>query len=202
MKPRTVWMFAILAALLFILAALICEVRGNYEPPVPATGIEPSAPPHAASGLLIAAVPPEVQRDGLNTYPMWDEVLEEAKAAIPDELAERAARLVYGEYRGSDYAQQTAPLWCVCNRADAWGWTIDEVMDADHFHGLGYAGAVSEYYVDLAREVFARWALEKEGYLDVGRTLGAEYLYFHGDGAVNIYRTEYTGGVYCTPTGN
>ena len=90
-------------------------------------------------------------------------------------------------------------MWCVCNRADAWGETLDEVMHSDAFHGLLTERSVPEEWYELARDVFARWTLEHQGYADVGRTLGEEYLYFHGDGEYNIYRTEYTGGVYCIP---
>lgn len=181
---------------LVILALLISKAFAINEPP---ELIVPQAPAHAASGLVIAATPPETVSEEPNVYPTWEDVLEEAREAVPDELVERGALLAWGEYSGTDYHQQTAPLWCVCNRADAWGETLDEVMHSDAFHGLLTERSVPEEWYELARDVFARWALEKQGYADVGRTLGAEYLYFTGNGEYNTYRTEYIGGLEYVP---
>lgn len=185
--------------LLLILAALITNrAFAVNEPPVL---IIPQSPTHAASGLLIAPVPPETSADTPNTYPSWESVLNTAMEAIPDELVAEAALLAWGEYSGTDYAQRTAPIWCACNRADAWGLTLEEVMHSDAFHGLLTDREVPAEWYDLARETLARWELEKLGYIDVGRTLPSEYLYFSGNGVVNVYRTEYIGGVEYVPEG-
>lgn len=196
-KPRDVVLGIVAVVLLLILAALITNrAFAVNEPPVL---IIPQSPTHAASGLLIAPVPPETSADTPNTYPSWESVLNKAMAAIPDELVAEAALLAWGEYSGSDFAQRTAPIWCACNRADAWGLTLYEVMHSDAFHGLLTEREVPEEWYDLARETLARWELEKLGYIDVGRTLPSEYLYFSGNGAVNVYRTEYIGGVEYVP---
>lgn len=196
-KPRDVVLGIVAVVLLLILAALITNrAFAVNEPPVL---IIPQSPTHAASGLLIAPVPPETSADTPNTYPSWESVLNTAMKAIPDELVAEAALLAWGEYSGSDYAQRTAPIWCACNRADAWGQTLEEVMHSDAFHGLLTDREVPEEWYDLARETLARWELEKMGYIDVGRTLPSEYLYFGGNGTVNIYRTEYIGGVEYVP---
>lgn len=196
-KPRDVVLGIVAVVLLLILAALITNrAFAVNEPPVL---IIPQSPTHAASGLLIAPVPPETSADTPNTYPSWESVLNTAMKAIPDELVAEAALLAWGEYSGSDYAQRTAPIWCACNRADAWGQTLEEVMHSDAFHGLLTDREVPEEWYDLARETLARWELEKLGYIDVGRTLPSEYLYFSGNGVVNVYRTEYIGGVEYVP---
>lgn len=196
-KPRDVVLGIVAVVLLLILTALITNrAFAVNEPP---ELIIPQAPAHAASGLLIAPVPPETSADTPNTYPSWESVLNTAMEAIPDELVAEAALLAWGEYSGSDYAQRTAPIWCACNRADAWGMTLDEVMHSDAFHGLLTEREVPEEWYDVARETLARWELEKMGYIDVGRTLPSEYLYFSGNGTVNIYRTEYIGGVEYVP---
>lgn len=196
-KPRDVVLGIVAVVLLLILAALITNrAFAVNEPPVL---IIPQSPTHAASGLLIAPVPPETSADTPNTYPSWESVLNTAMKAIPDELVAEAALLAWGEYSGSDYAQRTAPIWCACNRADAWGQTLEEVMHSDAFHGLLTDREVPEEWYDLARETLARWELEKLGYIDVGRTLPSEYLYFSGNGVVNVYRTEYIGGVEHVP---
>lgn len=196
-KPRDVVLGIVAVVLLLILTALITNrAFAVNEPP---ELIIPQAPAHAASGLLIAPVPPETSADTPNTYPSQEDVLNTAMEAIPDELVAEAALLAWGEYSGGDYAQRTAPIWCACNRADAWGLTLDEVMHSDAFHGLLTEREVPEEWYDLARETLARWELEKMGYIDVGRTLPSEYLYFSGNGTVNIYRTEYIGGVEYVP---
>ena len=186
----------IVAAVLLLLALIVNRALAVNEPP---ELIIPQAPAHAASGLLTAPVPPETYRDGLNAPKSQQDALNTAMEAIPDELVAEAALLAWGEYSGTDYAQRTAPIWCACNRADAWGQTLEEVMHSDAFHGLLTEREVPEEWYDLARETLARWELEKAGYIDVGRTLPSEYLYFGGNGVVNVYRTEYTGGLTYIP---
>ena len=196
-RARDIIAGIVAAVLLLILLALIVNrALAVNEPP---ELIIPQAPPHAASGLLIAPVPPETSVYTPNTYPSQQDVLNTAMEAISDELVAEAALLAWGEYSGSDYAQRTAPIWCACNRADAWGLTLDEVMHSDAFHGLLTEREVPAEWYDLARETLARWELEKLGYIDVGRTLPSEYLYFGGNGVVNVYRTEYIGGVEYVP---
>lgn len=196
-KPRDVVLGIVAVVLLLILAALVTNRAFAVDEPPEL--IIPQAPAHAASGLLIAPVPPETSADTPNTYPSWESVLNSAMEAISDELVAIAALMAWGEYSGTDYAQRTAPIWCACNRADAWGLTLEEVMHSDAFHGLLTDREVPEEWYDLARETLARWELEKMGYIDVGRTLPSEYLYFGGNGTVNVYRTEYIGGEEYVP---
>ena len=196
-KPRDVVLGIVAVMLLLILTALVTNRAFAVNEPLKL--IIPQPPAHAASGLLIAPVPPETSVYTPNTYPSQQSVLNTAMEAIPDELVAEAALLAWGEYSGTDYAQRTAPIWCACNRADAWGLTLEEVMHSDAFHGLLTDREVPEEWYDLARETLARWELEKMGYIDVGRTLPSEYLYFSGNGVVNVYRTEYIGGVEYVP---
>lgn len=198
-RVRGVVLGTVAVVLLLILAALIANrALAINEPP---ELIIPQAPAHAATGLLIAPVPLETSVCAPNTYPSQQSVLNAAMEATPDDLVETAALLAWGEYSGSDYAQRTAPIWCACNRADAWGLPLDEVMHSDAFHGLRTEREVPAEWYDLARETLARWELEKAGYIDVGRTLPSEYLYFSGNGEYNTYRTEYIGGVEYVPEG-
>ena len=116
---------------------------------------------------------------------------------MPDELAELAGRAVWGEAGGiQDEAQRAAVVWCACNRADAWGMDIWDVLNVGAFHGLAIQGEVPEQHVEMARDVLARWALEAEGWVDVGRALPEQYLYFEGDGVRNHFSSEYGGGEY------
>ena len=146
---------------------------------------------------LLRAKAPERANTGLATYETFEEALERAKSNIPDELAEWAGRALWGEAGGiQDEAQRAAVVWCACNRADAWDMDIGDVLTVDQFHGLAIRGEVPEQHVELARDVLARWTLEAEGWVDVGRVLPSQYLYFEGDGEVNHFSTEYGGGQY------
>ena len=146
---------------------------------------------------LLRAEAPERANTGLATYETFDEALERTKAAVPDELAELAGRAIWGEAGGiQDEAQRAAVVWCACNRADAWDMDIGDVLTVDQFHGLAIKGTVPPQHVELARDVLARWTLEAEGWVDVGRVLPSRFLYFEGNGIVNLFSTEYGGGEY------
>lgn len=146
---------------------------------------------------LLRAEAPKRTGSGLATYETFNEALERAKAAVPDELAELVGRAVWGEAGGiQDYAQRAAVVWCACNRADAWEMEISDVLTVDQFHGLAIKGEVPVEHVELARDVLARWTLETEGWLDVGRVLPERFLFFEGNGTINLFSTEYGGGEY------
>ena len=146
---------------------------------------------------LLRAEAPERANTGLVTYETFGEALERAKAAVPDELAELAGRAIWGEAGGiQDYAQRAAVIWCACNRADAWDMEIGDVLNVDAFHGLAIRGTVPEQHVELARDVLARWTLAAEGWQSVGRVLPERFLYFEGNGIVNLFSREYGGGEY------
>ena len=147
--------------------------------------------------ILSRAEAPERANSGLATYEMFEAALERTKAAVPDELAELAGRAVWGEAGGiQDYTQRAAVVWCACNRADAWDMEIGDVLTVDQFHGLAIRGEVPTEHIELARDVLARWTLESEGWVDVGRVLPERFLYFEGNGVVNLFSTQYGGGEY------
>ena len=147
--------------------------------------------------VLSRAVAPERANTGLATYETFDEALERAKAAVPDELAELAGRAIWGEAGGiADEAQRAAVVWCACNRADAWGVELDDVLTVSQFHGLAIKGEVPAEHVELARDVLARWTLAAEGWQSVGRVLPERFLYFEGNGVINLFSTQYGGGEY------
>ena len=60
------------------------------------------------------------------------------------------------------------------------------------FHGMANVhGPVPERHLETARDVLARWLLEKSGYIDIGRSLPERFLYFWGDGLENYFTTAY-----------
>ena len=173
-----------------VMTSLASADNGNVELPEPEYI-------SADTMVLSRAEAPERANSGLATYETFEAALERAKAAVPDELAELAGRAIWGEAGGiQDEAQRAAVVWCACNRADAWDMELGEVLTVDQFHGLAIRGTVPEQHVDLARDVLARWTLEAEGWQDVGRVLPERFLYFEGNGIVNLFSTEYGGGEY------
>ncbi len=107
---------------------------------------------------------------------------------------ELLGRTIWGEAEGvTDTAEQAAVAWCVLNRVDATGKSIEEVVTAPHqFVGFyRVSGEVPEQFLRLAEDVLLRWRMEKRGAENVGRVLPAEYIYFHGDGARNHFRKDY-----------
>ena len=110
------------------------------------------------------------------------------------------AQLIYTETGGIKLGlhHQAAVVWCVLNRVDSTG-GVSGISSV-----IRYPGAFAWYshtkvekrFVDLAEDVVARWLLEQEGYTDVGRVLPKEYIYFHGAGGVNKFKTQNNSKTY------
>ena len=194
---RETYMLAIMTAIAciaIIAFAVVFRMVGLADNTIELPEPEYTPPDEA---VMLRAEAPEVERTGLVTYQTFENALAEAKAAVPDELAELAGRAVYGEAGGiQDYAQRAAVVWCACNRADAWDMELGEVLTVDQFHGLAIRGEVPPQHTELARDVLARWTMEAEGWQDVGRVLPEKFLFFEGDGKINHFSTEYGGGKY------
>ena len=111
---------------------------------------------------------------------------------------ELIGRTIWGESEGvKSKAERAAVAWCILNRVDAWGKTIEEVVTApEQFLGYRPEGECPQEHLDLAADVLTRWNAEKEGAENVGRTLPAEYLYFYGDGERNHFSIEWRSGIY------
>lgn len=111
---------------------------------------------------------------------------------------ELIGRTIWGEAGGvQSKAERAAVAWCILNRVDAYGKSIEDVVTAPwQFHGYRPEGDCPLEHLELAADVLVRWQAEKKGTTDVGRTLPAEYLYFVGDGWRNHFSVEYESAVY------
>lgn len=114
------------------------------------------------------------------------------------EAAELIGRTIWGEAGGiPDKAERAAVAWCILNRVDAWGITLEEAVTAPHqfqgYRSAEYWGDCPQEHIELARDVLIRWHSEKIGATNSGRVLPADYLYFMGDGAHNHFTTEWKG---------
>ena len=193
----------ILLLLLAVLAATVLaralttgtEAALEPEAPIPATVLQQMTVKLENPGVPKAAPPAP------SYTPVPSQVTEPEETPAQDWSAEAEvlAKTVYGEARGCSTTEQAAVVWCVLNRVDdeCAFWPDDIIGVAtqpEQFHGY-YAGhPVTQEHYALALDVIDRWQREKNGEADVGRVLPPEYLYFHGDGEHNHFRTEYTGG--------
>ena len=118
---------------------------------------------------------------------------EEDNSLDPYEV-ELIGRTIWGEAEGvKSTAEQAAVAWCILNRVDDSGKTIEQVVTAPHqFVGFyRVTGEVPEHFMELAEDVLLRWRMEKAGMEDVGRVLPEDYLFFIGDGARNYFSKEW-----------
>lgn len=111
---------------------------------------------------------------------------------------ELIGRTIWGEAGGvQSKAERAAVAWCILNRVDATGKSIEAVVTAHkQFHGYKPEGECPTEHLELAADVLTRWQAEKLGATEVGRTLPADYLFFVGDGRRNHFTTEYEGTDY------
>lgn len=117
-----------------------------------------------------------------------------------DSHIEIAAKIIYNEARGikdncgvSGDCHRAAVVWCILNRVDAGYGDFEEVATApNQFAYYQNTRIVKEFY-ELAEDVLDRWSQEKAGIKDVGRVLPQDYLWFRGNGKVNIFRNKYKG---------
>lgn len=106
------------------------------------------------------------------------------------------AKLMYGEGRGIPSKTQLACVgWTVLNRVDAGMGSISQVITApNQFYYRSSFPMVSDYGYDLkalSYDILERWNNEKNGLGSDGRVLPSNYLYYHGNGRENIFRTTY-----------
>ena len=109
---------------------------------------------------------------------------------------ELVARTVWGEAEVCDTTERAGVAWCILNRADAWGLSIEEVITAEgQFHGYKPYGECPVEFYELAADVVSRWEREHAGEEDVGRVLPKEYLWFRADaeGLHNRFRNAFDG---------
>jgi hypothetical protein len=107
---------------------------------------------------------------------------------------ELIGRTIWGEAEGvGSITEQAAVAWCVLNRVDESGKSIEGVITApNQFQGFyRVEGPVPKPFIQLAEDVLTRWHLEKAGVEDVGRVLPADYLFFIGHGGRNHFSKEW-----------
>lgn len=173
--------------------AAYASVRVTTEAPEP-TPERVTAPqePQETEAETLTETPP-AETEPTETEPAPN--LAAYEIPIDPHDAELIGRTIWGEARGvMSEAERAAVAWCILNRVDAWAQSIEQVVTQPYqFQGYRAWGECPQEHIDLATDVLTRWAAEKQGKVDVGRVLPAEYLYFMGDGKHNHFTTDYKG---------
>jgi hypothetical protein len=104
------------------------------------------------------------------------------------------AKTVWGEARGQSTIEKAAVIWCILNRVDKGHGSIARVITApNQFSGYSKNHPVTDELYALAKDVVARWKLEKICSGGVGRVLPKDYLWFLGYDGDNHFRNKYKG---------
>lgn len=99
---------------------------------------------------------------------------------------------VYGEARGCSKEEQMLVVWCICNRADSTGASIEQIVTAPRqFHGYDSENPVTDEIRRVVLEVLDAWSRGQEALVYEPYATTSEYLYFSGDGVHNWFREEY-----------
>jgi hypothetical protein len=176
MTHRTQRLIAAIIVLLFAAAILFMPLSAGAEP---------------ETGIPISAEPPTI------IMTQCDEP-EAHTAYFTDTDAILIAKTLYGECRGcQSVTEQACVVWTILNRADAGYGTIEQVITARHqFAGYRAKNPVTDELLGVAYDVLERWNNEKNGQIDVGRVLPADYLWYSANraGTHNLFRNKYIGG--------
>ena len=107
-----------------------------------------------------------------------------------NEEIDHIAKTVWGEARGLSKTHQAGVVWAILNRCDdgRFGKGVIGVVTApSQFAGYRSGNPVDPEIRDLVVDVLDRYSQEKAGIENVGRVLPKEYLYFRGNGRVNLF---------------
>lgn len=125
--------------------------------------------------------------------PEYEKLYSESDIEIAAKIILKEAESIKDNCGVSGDCHRAAVIWCILNRVDAGYGDFEEVATApNQFAYYQNTRIVKEFY-ELAEDVLDRWSQEKAGIKDVGRVLPQDYLWFRGNGKVNIFRNKYKG---------
>ena len=139
---------------------------------------------------------PKPEEEATDQTPVKDisEEVEVAELVIENnftnEEIDHIAKTVWGEARGLSKTHQAGVVWAILNRCDdgRFGKGIISVITApSQFAGYRSGNPVDPEIRELVVDVLDRYSQEKAGIENIGRVLPKEYLYFRGNGKVNLF---------------
>lgn len=101
------------------------------------------------------------------------------------------AQTLYGECRGCSELQQRAVCWCIFNRVDDSRFpdtVVGVITQKSQFFGFKASNPVRDSLYAVAYSCMVDW------HNGENRVFGEDYLYFTGNGRINIFTTAYGGG--------
>ena len=107
-----------------------------------------------------------------------------------NEEIDHIAKTVWGEARGLSKTHQAGVVWAILNRCDdgRFGKGIISVVTApSQFAGYRSSNPVDPEIRELVVDVLDRYSKDKAWIETVVRVLPKEYLYFRGNGKVNLF---------------
>lgn len=107
-----------------------------------------------------------------------------------EDQAVALAQLMWAEARGCSKREQSLIAWTVLNRVDVCYDGMSDfwsILTAPNQFAYYSSNPYEKYEYEIAVDVLQRWAAEKDGVEDSGRTLPKGYLYYWGDGAHNYF---------------
>ena len=139
---------------------------------------------------------PKPEKEVIDQAPVKD-INNEVKVIEPvienlftNEEIDHITKTVWGEARGLSKTHQAGVVWAILNRCDdgRFGKGVIGVVTApSQFAGYRSSNPVDPEIRDLVVDVLDRYSQEKAGIDNVGRVLPKEYLYFRGNGRVNLF---------------
>ena len=99
---------------------------------------------------------------------------------------------VWGEAQGCSPEEQALVVGCICNRADKYNKSIEEIVTADsQFHGYNEDNPVTPEIHEVVCATLEAWARGESAPVYAPYATSSEYVYFTGDGAHNWFREEW-----------
>ena len=126
----------------------------------------------------------------LESEPESEEETEISDYPYDEDKAVALAQLMWAEARGCSKREQSLVAWTVLNRVDAhYSGMTDfwSILTAPDQFAYSPNNPYEQYEYEIAVDVLQRWAAEKDGVEDSGRTLPEGYLYYYGDGVHNYF---------------
>lgn len=156
------------------------------------SGPEPDCVPSVSPTLPLMDESPNVEPVSLDEAEPELLNLGEPVAKYTLEEVTLVCQTVYGEARGCSREEQMLVVWCICNRADNSGASIEQVVKAPRqFHGYNSEHPVLDEIRSAVLEVLDAWSSGQEALVYEPYATTSEYLYFSGDGAHNWFREEW-----------
>ena len=141
-------------------------------------------------------VPNETESETEELSEMSNEIESEKRLsdyAYDEDQAVALAQLMWAEARGCSEREQSLIAWTVLNRIDArYDGKSDfwSILTAPYQFAYNCNNPFYQYQYRIAVDILRRYAAEKDGLVDSGRTLPRGYLYYYGDGSHNYFSTD------------